>query len=86
MTYPLYWTQESNTFWLETGGPIVNATLAVRDNIVEFAFYDGSRRHSSRREFPNLKRARNFAVKFGRLMRKLDQRNAVPVPATFDEF
>ncbi len=88
MTYPLYWNLDGNTYWLGTGGPIIDATLAVceNDNIVEFYFYDGNRRYSNKREFSNSNRAKNFAIRFGRLMRKLDRQNSVPTLATFDEF
>jgi hypothetical protein len=86
MNYPTYWNQDGDTFWLETGGPIISATLTVQSNTVEFEFYDGEQRYSRRREFPNPVRAKNWACKFGRFMRQLDQQNSVPLPRTFEEF
>jgi hypothetical protein len=88
MKYPLYWNQTSDgdVAWLRTGGLAVEANLIAKNNVVEFVFYDSGNKYVCRREFPSPNGAKNFAIKFGRIMKQLDRQSSVPLPKTFEEF
>jgi hypothetical protein len=87
MHYPTYWAKNGDTYqYTTTGSYVLLAKLSVFDCVVKFDFFDGIQTHTRKREFPNANRAKNWAIKVGRLMHRLEQVGRVLTLEVFNEF
>jgi hypothetical protein len=76
-TYPTYWYELEGIYWLETKAGDLSTCLVIKGNFVEFEFYNGRKFESRVRQFSSPDKARDFAIRFGRLMRRLEKSRAV---------